>query len=261
MAKYLTLLILSCLVVACSVVDNKGVNTSFTVSDAMIKPTNEFQDNISVMPLLDVQPEVYSLGDIEEGEAAIATFFVRNNHGVPVEIVDIQASCGCTSAEPDSYTIMPGSFTQLRVAVDTTAKQNDIKKSVFIVDSLGAKTTAFLNFNVVSNPHKKLKSDAAFKVKGIFDGQCASCHFEPLLHESAPTALFKKGCAMCHGEQARGAYAPKLAGYASLSSLKSIISQGVGKPQMPGFSQQHGGPLTDKQISDLAVWLAALPAE
>jgi mono/diheme cytochrome c family protein len=40
-----------------------------------------------------------------------------------------------------------------------------------------------------------------------------------------------------------------------------IIGQGVGRPQMPGFAVEHGGPLQQKQIHDLAVWLMSLPAE
>jgi len=207
------------------------------------------------LPLLHIQPEVYRLGDIKEGEAAVATFLIRNNHSVPIELVDIQTSCGCTAAEPESFVIMPNDFTPLRVTVDTTAKQSNIKKSITVKDSLGNEATALLEFNVVENPHLNLNR----KIKGIFDGKCASCHFEPLVKQQSPEKLYAVGCAMCHGAQAEGDYAPKLRNYASLSALKTIISNGVGKPQMPGFAQKNGGPLTAEQITQLSKWLVSLP--
>ncbi|WP_051938165.1 DUF1573 domain-containing protein [Ghiorsea bivora] len=207
------------------------------------------------LPLLHIQPEVYQLGDIKEGETAVVTFLVRNNHSEPVELVDIQTSCGCTAAEPDSFVIMPNDFTQLRVTVDTTAKQSNIKKSITVKDSLGNEATALLAFNVVENPHLSLNR----KIKGIFDGKCASCHFEPLVKQQSAAKLYAVGCAMCHGVDAEGEYAPKLRGYASLSALKTIISDGVGRPQMPGFAQKNGGPLTPEQITELSKWLVSLP--
>jgi len=207
------------------------------------------------LPLLHIQPEIYRLGDIKEGETAVATFLVRNNHSEPIELVDIQTSCGCTAAQPDSFVIMPNSFTQLRVTVDTTAKQSNIKKSITVKDSLGNEATALLAFNVVENPHLRLNRE----IKGIFDGKCASCHFEPLLKQQSAAKLYAVGCAMCHGVNAEGEYAPKLRGYASLSALKMIISNGVGKPQMPGFLQKNGGPLTSEQITELSKWLVSLP--
>ncbi len=205
------------------------------------------------LPALHIQPEVYHLGDIKEGEAAIATFLIRNNNKQAIELVDIQASCGCTAAEPDSYLIEPNGFTQLKVAVDTTAKQKGIKKSIFITDSLGNKATAMLTFNVISNPHLKMGA-----VKGIFDGECASCHYKPLIGVIKPEKLYDVGCAMCHGEAATGAYAPSLR-HRNIKMLKTIITQGVGKPQMPGFGLAHGGPLSTQQIHTLAHWLSNLP--
>jgi len=212
---------------------------------------------VTTLPLLHIQPEIYTLGDIKEGESAIATFLIRNNHKQVIELVDIQASCGCTAAAPDSYTILPGSFTQLKVRVDTTAKQHDIKKSITVVDSLGNQSSAILKFNVVENPHRS----EIGKIQGIFDGKCASCHFEPLLNEKVGKKIYETGCAMCHGLDGQGAYAPDLRGYASLAALKDVISNGVGKPQMPAFSASKGGPLTHDQIHALSTWLMALPAE
>jgi len=209
------------------------------------------------MPLLHIQPAIYDLGDIKEGEAAIATFIIRNNNDEPIEIVDVQAACGCTAAEPDSYLIPSGAFTQLKVAVDTTAKQQDIKKTVHITDSLGNKAVATLKFNVIDNPH----ANKVMQSKGIFEGKCASCHFEPLKGVSKGVDIYALGCAMCHGDDAAGAYAPSLLGRTDAEGLSAIIGHGVGKPQMPGFAQESGGPLSPEQMHALVKWLMELPAE
>ena len=204
------------------------------------------------LPMLHIQPATYHLGDIKEGEAAIATFLVRNNNPQTIELVDIQAACGCTAAEPDSYLIMSGGFTQLKVAVDTSAKQSNIKKTVHITDSLGNQAVASLTFNVVANPHR------TGKTTGIFDGQCASCHFDPLVNQKVSSDIYELGCAMCHGADASGGYAMSLKGYSSLNTLKEAISKGNGKAQMPGFAKSEGGPLSPNQIHDLAKWLISL---
>ena len=245
MVKYLSV-VLCLLMLSCSQQEEQQ-NKVGTQVDTM---KNQSQS----LPVLHIQPETYDLGDIKEGEAAIATFLIRNNSNQPIELVDIQASCGCTAAEPDSYTIAAGGFTQLKVAVDTSAKQFDIKKSVHITDSLGNAAKAMLVFNVIENPHAMTQG----KIKGIFDGQCASCHFEPLVGVLEPSKLYDIGCAMCHGTSAEGDYAPSLLGLTSLATMKHAIAHGTGKRQMPGFSDVNGGPLTYEQIESLAEWLTRL---
>lgn len=214
------------------------------------------ESTLEALPLLHIQPEVYTLGDIKEGEAAIATFLVRNNNQKTIELVNIEASCGCTAAEPDSYIIESGGFTQLKVAVDTTAKQLGIKKTIHITDSLGNQADAILQFNVVDNPHRVVNVDG---VQGIFDGKCASCHFEPLVGKKKGQEIYKVGCAMCHGSEAEGAYAMSLRGFPSLKILEEGITKGNGKAQMPGFAVSEGGPLSPEQIHALAKWLMSLP--
>ncbi len=222
-------------------------------TDKSIKKAETFK----ALPLLHVQPEFFYLGDIKEGETGTATFLIRNNSAQAIYIVDIQASCGCTAAEPESYMIMPGSFTPLKVVVDTTAKQNGIRKMIHITDSSGQKASAILTFNVVENPHASSQG----KIKGIFDGKCASCHFDPLLTKKSGADIYRVGCAMCHGADAVGGYAPDLRGFSSLAALKERISKGVGRPQMPGFAKENGGPLSQEQVAALAEWLMNIPAQ
>jgi plastocyanin/mono/diheme cytochrome c family protein len=75
-------------------------------------------------------------------------------------------------------------------------------------------------------------------------------------------ALYAKYCFQCHGLTGQGAAAPKLNGNAAVDSLSDtdllrIISSGIpsandpSQLQMPAWSDQYGGPLSDPQIQYL----------
>lgn len=75
-------------------------------------------------------------------------------------------------------------------------------------------------------------------------------------------ALFAQYCFQCHGTSGQGASAPKLNGNSAVNSLSDtdllrIIDAGIpsasdpGTLQMPAWSDQYGGPLSDAQIQYL----------
>jgi mono/diheme cytochrome c family protein/plastocyanin len=75
-------------------------------------------------------------------------------------------------------------------------------------------------------------------------------------------ALYAQYCYQCHGITGQGAAAPKLNGNTAVNNLSDtdlmrIISSGIpdandpGKLQMPAWSVQYGGPLSDPQIQYL----------
>ncbi len=204
------------------------------------------------LPLLHLQPEQLDMGSVLEGEEARATLFIRNNSSAMITITDVQTSCGCTVAEPKSKILMPGAFTELEVRIDTTAKQGEVKKWIRVTDSAGHEAKAFLDLEIRPNMH------VSGKGKGIFDGKCATCHFDPVIGKTGGSDIYKAACAMCHGENGSGAYAPALGGYDDEAVLQQLISHGTGTPQMPGFAKEQGGPLTQKQVSTLSRWLLSL---
>ncbi len=70
-------------------------------------------------------------------------------------------------------------------------------------------------------------------------------------------ALYGMYCAGCHGADGRLGPAPPLNDAIFLSivpdaELFKLVDQGRPGTPMPGFSQQHGGPLTDAQVEALA---------
>jgi len=68
--------------------------------------------------------------------------------------------------------------------------------------------------------------------------------------------LFADNCATCHGKAGEGDIGPTLNSKKFLQStdngvIFSLVSSGVPGTAMPAWAQQHGGPFTDEQISDL----------
>jgi cytochrome c5 len=204
------------------------------------------------LPLLHLQPEVMDMGSVKEGEEARGTLFIRNNSGSVITITDVQTSCGCTVAEPKSRVLAPGAFTELEVTIDSTVKQGDVKKEVTVTDSAGHVARAIVKLKVTENPHLVREG------RGLFDGKCAACHFDPVQGKTTGKAIYDAACAMCHGEDARGAYASALTGHDDATALQYLISHGTGSPQMPGFAIDAGGPLTQKQVFALSKWLLSL---
>ncbi|HKJ63226.1 MAG TPA: DUF1573 domain-containing protein [Hyphomicrobiales bacterium] len=204
------------------------------------------------LPLLHLQPSTLDMGTVKEGEEAKATLFIRNNSNDTITIVDVQTSCGCTVAEPASKIIAPGGFTTLEVRTDTTIKQGDVKKWVQVTDSTGRTARSILTMKVTENPH--LMRDG----KGLFSGKCAACHYDPVQGKKSGREIYAAACSMCHGENGKGAYAPKLTAIDDASTLKQLISNGTGTPQMPGFARAQGGPLSKTQVDTLSRWLLSL---
>ncbi len=79
---------------------------------------------------------------------------------------------------------------------------------------------------------------------------------------AAGRILFAENCAACHGEKGDGKIAPALNARALLKStsdatLFGLIGTGVPGSVMPAWSQAHGGPLTDQQISQMVTFIRA----
>lgn len=204
------------------------------------------------LPLLHLQPATLDMGTVKEGEEAHATLFIRNNSKQTITITDVQTSCGCTAATPADRIIPPNGFTQLNVTTDTTVKAGEVKKWVQVTDSAGRTARSILTLTVTENPHLDRTG------RGLFDGKCAACHYDPVQGKKNGKAIYDAACVMCHGEKGKGAYAPALTGIKDATALQQFISHGTGTPQMPGFAKAEGGPLTKEQVHILSKWLLSL---
>ncbi len=203
-------------------------------------------------PNLVFDPSELDLGEAMEGEKVTATLLIRNNGQGFAQIVKVESSCGCTTAEPETRMLSPGSFTALHIEIDSFGKRGDVRKSITMTDQYGKKSTAWLVLHVKSNPH------AMGENRSIFDGKCASCHVDPAKGKVLGSDIYKAVCVMCHGAGAKGAYAPSLLAMHDEDVLRELIANGTGTHHMPAFAQKKGGPLTQKQISALTKWIISL---
>jgi cbb3-type cytochrome c oxidase subunit III len=83
---------------------------------------------------------------------------------------------------------------------------------------------------------------------------------EQLIMITEGRTLYDENCSLCHGEEGEGVDGPALNDSNLLSStadptLFSVISSGVPNTEMPAWSQQHGGPFTDQQISQMVAFI------
>jgi len=198
------------------------------------------------------EPPMVDVGTVNEGEEVIVYLRVRNAGDTMQQIVDVQASCGCSQVEAEESLLMPGGFARIKVTIDTFAKIDDVKKWVQLTDGEGKSSKALLTFTVRPNPHMGESS------RSIFDGKCAACHFDTAKGKLTGPDVYTAVCGMCHGANAEGAVAPALNHYSDAEALAAVIASGTGSQHMPGFAISAGGPLTEKQISALTEWLSGL---
>ncbi len=209
------------------------------------------------MPLLSanvpfmIQPQHLDMGTVIEGKPAHARLLVRNTGMLPLHIASVESSCGCTVGLLGSHEVPPGSFTTLDISIDTTGKGEAIEKKVSVVDVMGQRADAWLALRVVNNPHLGRMAG-----QGIFRGKCASCHAGPARGKTHGEDIYAAVCAMCHGKAGKGAYAPKLRGL-DAKFVRTTLQHGINS-RMPAFSTAYGGPLTARQIAEVARWLSGV---
>jgi len=80
------------------------------------------------------------------------------------------------------------------------------------------------------------------------------------------TQLFTTNCASCHGKGANGGSAPVLNAKEFLKAttddqIRALIAGGVSGTDMPAWSLQFGGTLTDEQIRQITTYLRSLEAQ
>jgi mono/diheme cytochrome c family protein len=76
-------------------------------------------------------------------------------------------------------------------------------------------------------------------------------------------ALFDKNCASCHGKGANGGSGPVLNAKEFFKAttdeqMFGIIATGVPGSEMPAWSIDHGGSLTDQQVNQLVTYVRSL---
>jgi mono/diheme cytochrome c family protein len=79
---------------------------------------------------------------------------------------------------------------------------------------------------------------------------------------SRGAAVFAQNCAVCHGDKGEGRIGATLQkdwpGLNPESLIEATVSRGVAGSKMPAWAKSNGGPLTDQEIADVAVFVRSL---
>lgn len=210
--------------------------------------TNAFA---SSAPQIYLPTQKIELGDAMHGDIAKGSFIVANRGNAPLTIEDIGASCGCTVIDFESTVLEAKKELTINFTVDTIGKVGEIRKAISIKtndpDTPEIEVYAYLRIKL--KEHEQVDSSAIFK------GDCQYCHADPAQGRFGE-ALFEAACYMCHGHYGLGGVARRINDFTYITTnenqhFRQIISDGIPDSAMPGFSDQHGGPLSNKQIDSL----------
>lgn len=214
-------------------------------------------------PIIYAENRIQDIGSVRTDSRAESEFLLYNVGGAHLRIRDLQTSCGCTVANISKRVVAPGDFTRIRVALDTSIKLGQVRKTITVMsnDPKRSALALFLVGNVLPAPisgHQPIRLQAKDRLV-LFKGDCARCHVDAGRGKTGK-ALFQADCAMCHGMEGQG---HQSAGPSLLhldekdrTRVRAVIADGSPhSPQMPPFSDQHGGPLKADEIDSLVRFL------
>jgi mono/diheme cytochrome c family protein len=187
---------------------------------------------------------------------------------IPVTIIDVHPSCGCTTAELPSrpWLLPPGTNSAIRLNVNLAGKSGVVYKTAMVSTDKG-KLDLKLLINIHPAPEARPMTDAeraagvaAAKIdrQAVFRGDCVSCHAKNVKGKFGQQ-LFALTCAVCHDAKPRASMVPDLHNLKDPTSEQfwnAWITSGKPGTLMPAFATAQGGPLDDMQISSLANYLS-----
>ena len=192
---------------------------------------------------------------------------------VPVTILNVHPSCGCTTAElpPVPWTIAPGASGEMKFAVNLAGKAGVLFKTVTVTTDKGRKDlmlriTMLPPVAVTMTEEQRAAGMAAAKLdrQAVFKGECAACHLKNIEGQSGQP-LYAALCGICHEAEHRATMVVdlnKLTVPTSEEFWRTWITYGKPGSLMPAFASSQGGPLNDLQIASLAQYLnAAHPSQ
>jgi hypothetical protein len=81
---------------------------------------------------ISVNKEKHDFGKAIEGETLNYDFILSNTGNGDLILKTVRASCGCTAVQPDKLELKPGESTKLHVEFNTTEREGEQQKYIFI---------------------------------------------------------------------------------------------------------------------------------
>ena len=111
-------------IISCTNQQKEANNATENAIPAALKPSIEKQ------PILKVDKPYVSLGRITEGDSVFHTFNFKNTGNLPLKIISVNASCGCTTPKWTTDIIQPGKKGFIRVKFVSKAKEGKLQKTI-----------------------------------------------------------------------------------------------------------------------------------
>jgi mono/diheme cytochrome c family protein len=209
-------------------------------------------------PRLRFESETHDFGDLRSDQKVTYEWVYHNDGDQPLEILSTRPSCGCTAVLPDDTPVPPGERGVMVVTFDGAGMRGTIRKSLAVLSNDEVRPRALLTITANVTPVAEPVDESGHpRIAGqsMLVGECASCHAAPAKGKTG-TELYVAICAMCHGSDGVGGRAPSIREASYLSSrsddeLHTAIAYGTANPNMPGFLDLMGGPLSSKQVDSL----------
>ncbi len=134
------------------------------------------------MPVMSLTETRHNFGSIKENNGIVSHNFVFRNTGkAPLIIQDVSASCGCTTPEYTTDSIMPAQIGFIKVAYDPYNRPGPFNKSLTITTNADPSIMVlFIEGNVVPHSQNRKKEfpvaigNLSFKSKNIYMGNIST---------------------------------------------------------------------------------------
>lgn len=84
-------------------------------------------------PRISAKKTLHDFGTVVEGQVVKTSFEISNSGAADLIINSVQASCGCTAAQPDKSVLKPGEKTSIKVEFDSANRLGPQDKSVYVM--------------------------------------------------------------------------------------------------------------------------------
>ena len=125
MRVFLSLLLISGLFISC---ENKQKKEALSASESAIPL--DLRPSAEKHPIMEFDQPVVFLGRVTQGDSARYTFHFKNKGNMPLKIMSVNASCGCTTPKWSQDLIQPGKKGFIKVTFNSAGKEGKVQKTV-----------------------------------------------------------------------------------------------------------------------------------
>ncbi len=125
MRVFLLLLLISGLFLSC---ENKQKKEALSASESAIPL--DLRPSAEKHPIMEFDQPVVYLGRVTQGDSARYTFHFKNKGNMPLKIMSVNASCGCTTPKWSQDLIQPGKKGFIKVTFNSAGKEGKVQKTV-----------------------------------------------------------------------------------------------------------------------------------